>query len=92
MQAAPARTTARTSVTAALRAVEALLLKGGQRTARRNAWAGVLEGRRRARDRVEAERVLDRLGADGTGAGDAGTPGRPAADARGAAGRAGRMP
>ncbi|WP_228982945.1 hypothetical protein [Streptomyces sp. DH12] len=47
------------SVTGALRAVEALLLAGGQRTARRNAWTSVLEDRRRARARVEAEHVLE---------------------------------
>ncbi|MFV0130227.1 hypothetical protein ACLGI4_21390 [Streptomyces sp. HMX112] len=47
------------SVTDALRAVEALLLGGGQRTARRNAWTSVLEDRRRARDRVEAQHVLE---------------------------------
>lgn len=47
------------SVAEALRAVEALLLGGGQRTARRNAWASVLEDRRRARARVEAQHVLE---------------------------------
>ncbi|URM91626.1 hypothetical protein LUW75_18470 [Streptomyces sp. MRC013] len=47
------------SVTGALRAVEALLLRGGQRTARRNAWTSVLEDRRRARARVEAQHVLE---------------------------------
>ncbi|MFV2121814.1 hypothetical protein ACE14D_26645 [Streptomyces sp. Act-28] len=47
------------SVTDALRAVEALLLRGGQRTARRNAWTSVLEDRRRARVRVEAQRLLE---------------------------------
>ncbi|MDN3297331.1 hypothetical protein QWM81_25465 [Streptomyces ficellus] len=47
------------SVTDALRAVEALLLSGGQRTARRNAWTSVLEDRRRAKDRVEALHVLE---------------------------------
>ncbi|MEU8545008.1 hypothetical protein AB0C52_34255 [Streptomyces sp. NPDC048717] len=47
------------SVTGALRAVETLLLAGGQRTARRNAWASVLEDRRRAKDRVEAQRVME---------------------------------
>jgi hypothetical protein len=65
MQAAPVRTTARPSVTAALRAVESVLLRGGQRTARRNAWASVLEDRRRAKDRVEAQRVLESLAASG---------------------------
>jgi hypothetical protein len=46
-------------VTGALRVVEALLLGGGQRTARRNAWTSVLEDRRRARARVEAQHVLE---------------------------------
>ncbi|MFH9607745.1 hypothetical protein [Streptomyces sp. NPDC017448] len=59
MQAAPVRAHALPSVTTALRAVESLLLSGGQRTARRNAWTAVLEDRRRAQDRVEAEYVLD---------------------------------
>ncbi|MGV9313465.1 SCO2195 family GlnR-regulated protein [Streptomyces sp. NPDC003691] len=62
MQAAEARTvraTALPSVTGALRAVESLLLGSGQRTARRNAWTAVLEDRRRARDRVETEHVLE---------------------------------
>lgn len=58
MQAAPVRATAIPSVTGALRAVESLLLRSGQRTARRNAWSSVLEDRRRAKDRVETERVL----------------------------------
>ncbi|MET9431854.1 MULTISPECIES: hypothetical protein [unclassified Streptomyces] len=47
------------SVAGALRTLEALLLGAGQRTARRNAWTSVLEDRRRARDRVEAEHVLE---------------------------------
>ncbi|GAA2392725.1 MULTISPECIES: SCO2195 family GlnR-regulated protein [Streptomyces] len=59
MQAAPVRATAIPSFTTALRAVESLLLSSGQRTARRNAWTSVLEDRRRAKDRVEAQRVLD---------------------------------
>ncbi|MEU1282063.1 hypothetical protein [Streptomyces sp. NPDC005805] len=65
MQAAPARpvtpvtATALPSVTGALRAVEALLLGSGQRTARRNAWTAVLEDRRRAKDRVETLHVLE---------------------------------
>ncbi|MFC8368595.1 MULTISPECIES: SCO2195 family GlnR-regulated protein [unclassified Streptomyces] len=59
MQAAPVRATAIPSFATALRAVESLLMSGGQRTARRNAWTSVLEDRRRARDRVEAQRVLD---------------------------------
>ncbi|MFB7219749.1 hypothetical protein [Streptomyces sp. NPDC056227] len=59
MQAVPVRATAIPSVTDALRAVESLLLSSGQRTARRNAWAAVLEDRRRAKDRVETEYVLE---------------------------------
>jgi hypothetical protein len=61
MQAAQLRATARPtpSVTGALRAVEAVLLGGGQRTARRNAWTSVLEDRRRANDRREAQYVLE---------------------------------
>ncbi|MEU5577816.1 MULTISPECIES: SCO2195 family GlnR-regulated protein [Streptomyces] len=59
MQAAPVRATAIPSVTDALRAVESLLMSGGQRTARRNAWTSVLEDRRRAKDRVEALRVFE---------------------------------
>ncbi|MFJ6566943.1 hypothetical protein ACIQNU_05960 [Streptomyces sp. NPDC091292] len=59
MQAAPVRATAIPSFTGALRAVESLLMSGGQRTARRNAWTSVLEDRRRAKDRTEAERLLD---------------------------------
>ncbi|MBD0711627.1 MULTISPECIES: hypothetical protein [unclassified Streptomyces] len=53
------RVTAIPSVTGALRAVEALLLGSGQRTARRNAWNSVLEDRRHAKDRVEAQRVME---------------------------------
>ncbi|GAA2443670.1 hypothetical protein ACIBAI_08720 [Streptomyces sp. NPDC051041] len=59
MQAAPVRATAIPSLTGALRAVESLLMSGGQRTARRNAWTSVLEDRRRAKDRVEAQRFLE---------------------------------
>lgn len=59
MQAAPVRATAIPSFSEALRAIESLLMSGGQRTARRNAWTSVLEDRRRAKDRVEAQRVLD---------------------------------
>ncbi|MBT2400035.1 hypothetical protein [Streptomyces sp. ISL-100] len=60
MQAAtPVRAHAIPSVTDALRAVESLLMRGGQRTARRNAWTSVLEDRRRAKDRVEAQHVLE---------------------------------
>ncbi|MEU0054014.1 hypothetical protein ABZ299_08545 [Streptomyces sp. NPDC006184] len=59
MQAAPVHATAIPSFTDALRAVESLLMSGGQRTARRNAWTSVLEDRRRAKDRVEAQRFLE---------------------------------
>ncbi|MFC4498915.1 MULTISPECIES: hypothetical protein [Streptomyces] len=60
MQAAPpVRATAIPSFTTAIRAVESLLMSSGQRTARRNAWTSVLEDRRRAKDRVEAQRVLE---------------------------------
>ncbi|MFE9094375.1 hypothetical protein [Streptomyces sp. NPDC007264] len=59
MQAAPVRATAIPSFTDALRAIESLLMSGGHRTARRNAWTSVLEDRRRAKDRVEAQRILD---------------------------------
>ena len=58
MHAAPVRANAIPTVTTALRAVESLLMSRGQRTARRNAWTAVLEDRRRAQDRVEAEHVL----------------------------------
>ncbi|MFE7903124.1 hypothetical protein ACFU3E_37725 [Streptomyces sp. NPDC057424] len=60
MQAAPpVRATAIPSFSTALRAVESLLMSSGQRTARRNAWTSVLEDRRRAKDRVETQRVLE---------------------------------
>ncbi|MET9297449.1 hypothetical protein [Streptomyces sp. NPDC003077] len=61
MQVAPARAASALpiSVTHALRAVESLLLRGGQRTARLNAWTSVLEDRRRAEDRREAQHVLE---------------------------------
>ncbi|WP_371580831.1 hypothetical protein [Streptomyces sp. NBC_01314] len=59
MQAAPVRATPIPSFSDALRAVESLLMSSGQRTARRNAWTSVLEDRRRAKDRVEVERVLE---------------------------------
>ncbi|MCX5382853.1 hypothetical protein [Streptomyces sp. NBC_00083] len=63
MQAATAPQTVRAttlpSVTGALRAMESLLMGSGQRTARRNAWTAVLEDRRRAKDRVEAQHVLE---------------------------------
>ena len=66
MQAAPVRATAIPSFTDALRAVETLLMSSGQRTARRNAWTSVLEDRRRAKDRVETERVLEAVVASRT--------------------------
>lgn len=59
VMAAATRPTALPSVSNALRAVESILLAGGQRTARRNAWTAVLEDRRRAKDRVEAQHVLE---------------------------------
>ncbi|MFD7440890.1 hypothetical protein [Streptomyces sp. NPDC059909] len=60
MQAATSvRANALPTLAQALRAVEAVLLGSGQRTARRNAWTAVLEDRRRAKDRVEAEHVLE---------------------------------
>ncbi|MGO4634837.1 hypothetical protein AB4225_28505 [Streptomyces sp. 2RAF24] len=59
MQAAQIRATALPSVTDALRAVESVLLSRGHRRARRNAWTSVLEDRRRAKDRVEAQHVLE---------------------------------
>ncbi|TRV75617.1 hypothetical protein FKN01_21310 [Streptomyces sp. 130] len=60
MQAAPVRATVIPTVTNTLRAVESLLLGGGQRTARRNAWTAVLEDRRRARDRADSGYVPER--------------------------------
>ncbi|MCQ4081621.1 hypothetical protein NGB36_13640 [Streptomyces sp. RB6PN25] len=61
----PSSTTGSTStpgpVTGALRVVEAFLLRGGQQTARRNAWTAVLEDRRRAKDRRDAQHVLEAL-------------------------------
>jgi hypothetical protein len=42
----------------ALRTLEGLLLDGGRRTARRNAWQAVVEDRHRARARAEAELLL----------------------------------
>ncbi|MCI3226748.1 hypothetical protein [Streptomyces sp. NP-1717] len=59
VMAASTRPTALPSVSHALRAMESLLLGSGQRTARRNAWTAVLEDRRRAKDRVEAQHVLE---------------------------------
>ncbi|MEV4443444.1 hypothetical protein AB0K09_31510 [Streptomyces sp. NPDC049577] len=64
--ALPATLTARPpSVTGALRALEGLLMRGGQRTARRNAWTAVLEDRRRAKDRREAQHLLEAVAAPG---------------------------
>ncbi|CAM5382393.1 hypothetical protein ACIO3O_30010 [Streptomyces sp. NPDC087440] len=57
------RANALPSVTDALRAVESLLMGTGQRTARRNAWTAVLEDRRRAKDRVETQHVLEAVSA-----------------------------
>lgn len=48
-------------VTGALRAVESFLLRGGQQTARRNAWAAVVADRQRAKDRREAEYEMNAL-------------------------------
>ncbi|WP_405803273.1 hypothetical protein [Streptomyces sp. NBC_01187] len=62
---ATARATSQTegiTVRTTLRALEGLehfLLAGGRHTARRNAWTAVLEDRRRARARHEAEQVFD---------------------------------
>jgi hypothetical protein len=54
----------------ALRAVEHLLVRRAEETARRNAWSAVLEDRRRARDRREAQHVMDSLVASRTPRGD----------------------
>ncbi|TDC73813.1 hypothetical protein [Streptomyces hainanensis] len=53
---------ARPSVTGTLRLLEERLLRGGRRTALRNAWAAVQEDRERAAARSEAERVLQAVG------------------------------
>ncbi|MFI6446527.1 hypothetical protein [Kitasatospora sp. NPDC050543] len=42
------------SVGTALRLAESVLLAGGQRQARRNAWAAVCENRRHAADRAQS--------------------------------------
>ncbi len=55
MQAAPVRAIAIPTLSDAFRGIESLLMSG----ARRNAWAAVLEDRRRAKDRVETEHVLE---------------------------------
>lgn len=59
MQAAPVRANPVPYMTAPLRAVEAVLMRRGQEIARRNAWNAVLEDRRRATDRREAQHVLE---------------------------------
>ncbi|GGV61500.1 MULTISPECIES: hypothetical protein [Streptomyces] len=61
MSAARIRATALPSLTDALRAVESVLLRGGRRTARRNAWSCVVQDRRRARDRREAQQLMERF-------------------------------
>ncbi|GGO53771.1 hypothetical protein H181DRAFT_05521 [Streptomyces sp. WMMB 714] len=43
----------------ALESFESLLLGRGRETALRNAWTAVLEDRRRAAERTEAQRVLE---------------------------------
>jgi hypothetical protein len=48
------------SVGDALRMAEHVLLRGGQQTARRNAWDAVCENRRQAQDREDVQRVLVR--------------------------------
>lgn len=50
----------RPTVAGVLRTIEGVLLRGEQRTARRNAWDAVLEDRRRARARLESESAVDR--------------------------------
>ncbi|WP_431946360.1 SCO2195 family GlnR-regulated protein [Actinacidiphila sp. bgisy167] len=54
----------------ALRAVEHLLFRRAEETARRNAWSAVLEDRKRAKDRREAQHVMDALVASRTPRGD----------------------
>jgi len=52
----------RATVGRMFRAVESVLMfEGGQRTARRNAWAAVCADRNRARARAEASAILARL-------------------------------
>lgn len=48
----------RPSVAGVLRTIEGVLLRGEQRTARRNAWDAVLEDRRRAVARRESESAV----------------------------------
>lgn len=59
--AAPVRPT----LSDTLRALEGLLLRGGQSTARRNAWTSVLEDRGRAQARTETAHLLE-AAAEGT--------------------------
>lgn len=67
MQAAPQRANPVVPyMTAPLRAVEAVLLRRGQEIARRNAWSAVLEDRRRAHDRREAQYVLEAVSTPGS--------------------------
>jgi hypothetical protein len=54
----PSALTQPATVGDALRVLEGVLLRAGQRTARRNAWNAVLEDRRRAKDRRDAETVM----------------------------------
>ncbi|MFB7471181.1 hypothetical protein [Kitasatospora sp. NPDC056184] len=56
------------SVGAALRFAESVLLDGGQRQARRNAWAAVCENRRYAADRRHDALVAEAAAGTGTGA------------------------
>lgn len=49
------------SVTGALRVVESFLLRGAEQTARRNAWSAVLEDRKRAKERRDAQHVMETL-------------------------------
>ena len=50
-----------TLVGAASRVLVTLWQDGGQRGSRRNAWAAMVADNRRARDRAEAEALLDSL-------------------------------
>ncbi|QPP09168.1 hypothetical protein G4Z16_25240 [Streptomyces bathyalis] len=53
------RGTALRTTLRALESFENLLMRRGHETARRNAWTAVLEDRRRAVARTEAQRVLE---------------------------------
>lgn len=59
------------SVGVALRFAESVLLSGGQRQARRNAWAAVCEDRRYAADRRHDALLPGASGASGASAGRA---------------------